>query len=215
MAVKGSHVDDNTEPPGRPAQRRRTRKAIVAATTELLANGATPTIAEIADAADVSRRTVYLHFPTLEQLLVDATLGALSQADVDRAIEPDEHDEDVEARLERMVRAVQGMSPEVERLGRQLIRLTVDADPETSSGTEVRRGYRRIEWIETALAPLRDQIERPAFDRLVAAIALVVGWEAMIVERDICGLSPQQAQELSVWAARSLLHATVREDRPR
>jgi AcrR family transcriptional regulator len=70
-----------------PGQRRRTRKAIVEATSELLRAGSTPTIAEIADAAEVSRRTVYLYFPTLEQLLIDATLGALSQAEVDEVIE--------------------------------------------------------------------------------------------------------------------------------
>ena len=45
---------------GRPAQRRRTRKAIVEAAKQLLASGRTPSIDEIARAADVSRRTVYL-----------------------------------------------------------------------------------------------------------------------------------------------------------
>src|SRR6478672_10276562 len=84
----------------RPAQRRRTRKAIVDATTALLARGATPSVADVAAAADVSRRTVYLYFPTFDQLLIDATVGALSQASVDRAIEGTsaENGEDVESR---------------------------------------------------------------------------------------------------------------------
>jgi hypothetical protein len=37
----------------------------VAATAELVQAGATPSVGEIADAADVSRRTVYTYFPTL------------------------------------------------------------------------------------------------------------------------------------------------------
>ena len=58
------------EESGRYRQKRRTRAAIVAATSELLRSGVTPSVGEIADAADVSRRTVYSYFPTLEQLLL-------------------------------------------------------------------------------------------------------------------------------------------------
>ena len=71
----------------RPAQRRRTRKAIVDATMALLARGDTPSAVSVAAAPDVSRRTVYLYFPSFDQLLIDATLGLLSQASIDRAIE--------------------------------------------------------------------------------------------------------------------------------
>jgi predicted DNA-binding transcriptional regulator YafY len=41
----------------------------------LLAQGAEPSVNDIAAAAEVSRRTVYMHFPTLDQLMLDATLG--------------------------------------------------------------------------------------------------------------------------------------------
>ncbi|WP_344836355.1 TetR/AcrR family transcriptional regulator [Nonomuraea dietziae] len=64
---------------GREAQRRRTRKAIVEAAAKLSAGGATPSIDEIAAAADVARRTIYSHFPTLDQLLIDATAGAINE----------------------------------------------------------------------------------------------------------------------------------------
>src|SRR5579862_2019093 len=63
---------------GRVAQRRRTRRAIVEATSRLLAAGADPSISEIAAAADVSRRTIYTYFPTLDQLLLDAAIGAMN-----------------------------------------------------------------------------------------------------------------------------------------
>ena len=93
----------------RPAQRRRTRKAIVDATMALLARGGKPSVEEVAAAADVSRRTVYLYFPTFDQLLIDATVGALSQTSVDRAIDAGREDDagdDVPKRVERMVRAL-------------------------------------------------------------------------------------------------------------
>lgn len=198
---------------GRPGQRRRTRRAIVDATTELLAAGRTPTISDIAAAADVSRRTVYMHFPSLEHLLLDATLGMLSQDDVDDVLASAAIGDDVESRVEAVARSLQQMTPEVERLGRQLIRLTVEADGGDAENGDVqtRRGYRRLQWIESALEPVRDSMEPERFEHLTNALAMVMGWEALIVQRDICGLDAAQGEELSVWAARALLDAAVRE----
>jgi len=200
MAVKRKRVD-------RPAQRRRTRKAIVDAAMALLAHGRTPSVADVAAAADVSRRTVYLHFPTFDQLLLDATIGALSQAPVAAAIERTAA-RDVEARVERLVRAMQDTTPEVERLGRALVRLTLDERPDAAGP---RRGYRRLEWIEGALEPWRTRLGPVRWRRLVHALAMVAGWEAMIVQRDVCALSPAEGATLSVWAARALMKAALKD----
>lgn len=210
MPVKRSSTRPAPGPSGRPAQRRRTRKAIVDATMALLAQGRTPSVADVASAADVSRRTVYLYFPTFEQLLIDATVGALSQSMVDRAIDAGD-DDDVEARVERMVRALHRVPPHVERLGRTLIRLTVAGEHGDGRAQDPRRGYRRVEWIESALAPWRRQLGAARFRRLVAAVAMVVGWEALIVQRDVCGLSASEGEELSVWAARAFVRASAPE----
>jgi AcrR family transcriptional regulator len=202
-----SDTDDRT---GRYRQRGRTRAAIVEATTELLAAGRTPSVAEIADAADVSRRTVYLHFPTIEQLLTDATLGMLSQRAIDDAIDSADTGNDVEARVEAMVRAIGRLSGETLALGRSLIRLTVDT-PASSEPGAPKRGYRRIAWIEKALEPLRDQISESGFERLVSALAMVVGWEALVVLEDLRGLDTDEQQDVSLWAAKALISATMRE----
>jgi AcrR family transcriptional regulator len=198
---------------GRVAQRRRTRKAIVDATIELLARGATPSVNDVAAAADVSRRTVYLYFPTFDQLLIDATVGALSQPAVERALSRAVPGQDEEARVEDMARAMQRVTPEIERLGRSLIRLTVDADERPSDHGKPRRGYRRLEWIESALAPCRARLDSSSWRRLVCAMAMVVGWEALIVQKDVCGLSASEGEDLSVWAARTLVRAALHEAR--
>ena len=202
MAVKRSGGE-------RPAQRRRTRKAIVAAAMALIARGDTPSVAEVAAAADVSRRTVFLHFPTFDQLLVDATVGLLSATPVERALAVPADADDLDHRVERFVRAMQHVTPKVERLGRALIRLTVDAPAAPTRAGQPRRGYRRIEWIESALAPSRGRLSPKQWRRLVAALAMVVGWEAMVVQRDVCALTPAEGEELSVWAAKALLRAAL------
>jgi AcrR family transcriptional regulator len=188
---------------GRERQRRRTRRAILDATVELLRRGEDPTVAEIAEAAEVSRRTVYLYFPTLEHLLADAALDA-SRGGIEPRFEASE---DPAERVEALVRAVQQGFAETEQLGRTIIRLTVGAPAAATGGGGPRRGYRRVEWIERALEPLRDTLPPERFERLVSALALVIGWESMIVLEDIRALTPAQAEEVCVWAARTLLAA--------
>lgn len=196
---------------GRTAQKRRTRKAIVAAAAELLAKGQTPSVTEVAAAADVSRRTVYMYFPTIEQLLIDAALQSITRETVGTVLDAMEDDPDVARRVETMTRAVQGMFVSTEPQGRTLLRLTLDTPPQDRPPNQPIRGYRRIEWIERALAPLRDQLDAPRFERLVSALAMVIGWESLIVARDIRALSVEEAQEVSAWAARTLVGATLKE----
>jgi AcrR family transcriptional regulator len=213
MRVNPTPVGSAGAPAQRPAQRRRTRKAIVDATIALLARGQTPSVTDVAAAADVSRRTVYLYFPSFDQLLLDATVGALTQASVDRAIEAEAANDDIHSRVERMVRALHRVSPEIERLGRELIRLTVVAESPQDGAHGPRRGYRRVEWIEAALSPWREQLGAVRWRRLVSALAMIVGWEALIVQRDVCGLSAAEGEALSVWAAHALVAASL-DERP-
>jgi len=193
---------------GRYRQRRRTRAAIVAAATRLLQEGVTPSMADIAAAADVSRRTVYLYFPTLEQLLIDATLGALSQHAVDEAIDAADRGDDADARVAAMVEAIASLSSETLPLGRSLIRLTVEDHEQREPGLP-RRGFRRMAWIEKAIEPLRDQLTPAQFERLLSGLAMVVGWEALIVLQDLRGLPSDEQQATTLWAARALIAASL------
>src|SRR3954452_23780802 len=122
---------ETSEDSGRFRQRRRTRAAIVDAAAELLRQGrAAPGVNEIAEAADVSRRTVYQYFPTVDQLLLDATLGLLSERSVDAAIDSADAGDDPVERGDAMIRALSDLSVQTMPLGRSIIRLTVDAAPE-------------------------------------------------------------------------------------
>jgi AcrR family transcriptional regulator len=195
---------------GRYRQRRRTRTAIVNAAADLLRSGRTaPGVNEIAEAADVSRRTVYQYFPTVEQLLLDATLGLLSQTPVDDAIDDADPGGDPADRVNAMISALTSLSSQTMPLGRSLIRLTVEAPAENTG--QPKRGYRRISWIERAIEPLRSDLDDAGFERLVSALAMVIGWEALIVMQDLRGLSPDEQTEVSAWAARALIQAALRD----
>jgi AcrR family transcriptional regulator len=186
---------------GRVAQRRRTRRAIVAAAAELLAEGVEPSVNDIALRADVSRRTVYLHFPTLDQLVLDATAGLINE-DVDAAlarVESDDPRDRVDVLVREMYRTMQRSLP----LGRKLIKLTVDA-PAPESGVP-RRGYRRVRWLEWAVEPMRKDLTNQQFEDLVSSLSLVIGWEAFIVLLDVRGLTATAARRVTIATALALI----------
>jgi AcrR family transcriptional regulator len=191
---------------GRVAQRRRTRKAIVEAATELLAEGAEPSVNDIASRADVSRRTVYLHFPTLDQLILDATAGLITE-DVDAAlsrVDSDDPHERVAVLVRETYRTMQRALP----LGRKLIKLTVEAP--VSESDVPRRGYRRVRWLEWAVEPMRGALTSQQFEDLVSSLSLVIGWEAFIVLLDVRGLSASAARRVTLSTALALVDAAQR-----
>ncbi len=196
---------------GRHNQRQRTRDDIIAATIGLLKSGAAPSMAEIAEAARVSRRTIYLHFPTIDQLQVDAKIGLLSQRAVDEGFELVDPGGDVEARVTAMIDAIIENARVTLPLGRSLIKLTVETPV---APDKPRRGYRRVAWIEKALSPLRDELSPREFERLVSALAIVIGWEGLIVLADVRALEPSDQRDTIVWTAHAILRAAL-ENRKR
>lgn len=190
---------------GRVAQRRRTRGAIVRATMDLLATGADPSVNDIAAAADVSRRTVYMHFPTLDQLLLDATIG-LMNVDVDAALER-VRSGDVRTRVRVLIAELYRTMRESLPLGRKLIRLTVEAPPPPDGAP--RRGHRRVMWLEWVVEPLRGTLPNRRLEELISALCLVIGWEAFIALIDVRGLSPKAAEAVTLRTATALLDAAT------
>jgi len=198
--------------PGRAAQRNRTRRAIVDATTRLIAAGKSPSAADIAQAAEVSRRTLYMYFPTLEQLLLDATVGALSQHAIEPFVASSGITDPVD-RIEQLTRAINRHAAETLPLGRSLIRLTVEGEAPLAGGP--RRGYRRVQWIEQALAPARDLLTPSEFERLVSALCVLIGWESNIVLEDVRGIEPKDADDVLTFAVRAVVEKALAESAAR
>jgi AcrR family transcriptional regulator len=192
----------------RDKQKRRTRRALVAAAGRLIAAGERPSVSEVAEAAEISVRTAYRYFPNVEQLTVEATLEATRQ-NMELSIEAGPPDELVVDRVDRLVDALQEMTLENETLLRQMIKFTIDRDP-IEPGVPPRPA-RRLEYVERAVSPLRERLAPEELDRLTFALAVVMGIESTLVLRDICGLESDEILAVQHWAARSLVRAAVPE----
>jgi AcrR family transcriptional regulator len=200
---------EGSEGAGRVNQKRRTRHAIVEAARALIEEGTTPTVAQAAEAATVSRTTAYRYFPTQESLLLEVSVN-LDVADI----------EDLVARppdgLEHTVRVIRALNQHVldeEVRYRMANRLYLDLWlSAVSAGEEapvVREGRRR-RWLTASLDGLLADLPPGTAERLVAALGLLAGAEAVIVLREVAELSGDDALDVTEWAARALIEATVR-----
>ncbi len=221
VAVKGldpvvelsimSVMDSGYLDAGRVNQKRRTRQALVAAASDLVRAGATPTVAEVADAASVSRTTAYRYFPTQEELLVNATLyGLLSRADghLTRIGRAAAADGPVAERVDAVVRGDDAMTLEAEAGLRSVLRASLAPD----AGTEARPANRES-WFRSALAPVRQELGERRFAKLVAALGLCCGIEARVVTKDVYGLDDRAGLDVKRWAAGTLVRGALEEAR--
>jgi AcrR family transcriptional regulator len=187
-------------------QKRRTRRALVEAAGRLIAAGGRPSVAEAAEAAEISARTAYRYFPSAEQLTVEATLEA-TRRNMELSIEAGRPEEPVGDRVDRLVDALAQMTLANENLLRQMIKFTVDRgliEPGVPP-----RPARRLEYVEQALAPLRGRLAPDELDRLTFALTVTMGIESTLVLRDICGLESSEILAVQHWSARALVEAAT------
>jgi hypothetical protein len=71
------------------------------------------------------------------------------------------------------------------------------------------RQNRRLPLIEEALAPVRAQLDAGDYERLCAALALVMGTESMVVFQDVLQMAETDAQDVTAWAVQALLQAAL------
>ncbi|MBA2518866.1 MAG: TetR/AcrR family transcriptional regulator [Chloroflexia bacterium] len=195
---------------GRMNQKRRTRAALMAAATELVRGGATPTVAQVAGAALVSKSTAYRYFPSQEALLAEALLEMVNQPELEAVYAAARTPGPAIARLDAVVRADHALVVKHEAAFRTAIRAMLA--PRADDPSEVpRRPGHRLRYLAEALAPLNDQLDAERLQRLVMALAMCVGMESIMVMVDICGLSPADGEEVKRWTAGALLQAALAE----
>jgi AcrR family transcriptional regulator len=193
---------------GRMHQKARTRDALIAATRELLAQGATPTMEGAAAAASISRTTAYRYFPNLRALLV-AAYPHIDQ----RSLLGHEPPADPVARLELVIedqtRRILTYEPEM----RAVLRLSLEPDASDRPALPMHRGL-RIGWIEDALAPLAGQMREIQLRRLIYGIGATLGIEALVWLTDIAQLSREEAVAIMRSNALGLLQTAIAADAP-
>ncbi len=195
---------------GRARQRHRTRKDLLSAAARLMKEGRTPSVAEVAEEALVSRATAYRYFPTPEALLVEAPIeGAVPTAEElfvgATSKDPEERIDKAEQALHKMVYANESQLRVM--LAKSLERGLQRAG---NNDTPIRQN-RRGPLIAAALEPARDRFDDAIYEKLQAALACFFGPESMVVFNDVLQMNRRQARDIKRWAVRALVRTALAE----
>jgi AcrR family transcriptional regulator len=186
----------------RDRQTQRTRRALIAAADELFEEGRVPTVAAVAQRADVGRATAYRYFPTQEALLLEATF--LGDSDPLRALLDDA--EAVADPAERVAQAVKrGAEWTLGREARLRMLLRASLDPE--GGTD--RPARRRAYIAKLLEPIADDLAPETRERLTGALTLLFGIDPIVAIADNSDIPRERIPEVLAWTAHELIEAAL------
>ena len=196
--------------PGR-GRRGRTWRKLLAESVAQLRKGRVPSIAEVAVGANVSRATAYRYLPTRSKLVNAVIAEAL--APVRKAV-PQQGD--ARRRLHELLDRTYSRFSEYEPHMRAALQLALEHQALEQAGLleeePFRRGQRH-EILKVAIAPLRARLAPADFDRLLKALAVVYGIEAMIILKDICGAGDRETKAVVHWMMDALLEASLKPKR--
>ncbi|SFP38506.1 regulatory protein, tetR family [Bradyrhizobium sp. Ghvi] len=190
------------ETDGRANQKRRTRQALMDAAIALRDEGRSPTFAEVAERALVSRATAYRYFSSLEALI--------SETATERGLVP----------LEQIWRPGDDPADGISRASREMMKLMLDDEIglhvmersfmavwlDNDAGARPPRPGRRMKFIVPIVEALKGELSSAARRRLAHALSMVMGSEAALAIRDIGGASVDEALAAAAWAARALVN---------
>lgn len=199
---------------GRTNQKLRTHIALVECAAQLVKAGKTFTVAEVADIARVGRTTAYRYFPTVEQLVVHASLHAITEVEKQSIGVELEGSTSPYERLRRVIEASDRSINEHEHLYRTMLVHSVNGDNQRDNDLPRRSGARKAV-LDSAIGSLKRELGERRYERLTATLSLFLGIEAAVVLRDVCLVSDEEAREIKVWGANVILQAALLESSQR
>ena len=175
----------------------------------LVRRGRIPSVAEVALAAKVSRATAYRYFPSRSKLVSAVIAEAL--APVRRAV-PQQGTP--KQRLHELLNRTYSRFSEYEPHMRAALQLALEHQSLERAGLLEEEPFRRgqrTDILATTLSPLKKELSKKTFQRLLHALAVVYGIEPMVILKDICGANDRETEAVVRWMMDALVDAALRD----
>ena len=198
---KKSHKKEDYLESGRIGQKRKTRELLLATAKKMLVKGENISVEQVALVAGISKATAYRYFSNKDILLKEASLqrGLMDKDDLFGDIDVC----NLNARIEKLI----DYHFEVLTTNEDVFRLYLGAIMQNSvrDKKNYSRGGKRILLIAEALLPLKKEISKETFDKMVNVISLLMGIESISILKDICGLENGSIQEMWKWMIQKII----------
>ena len=185
---------------GRINQKIKTRTKILNAAKNLMSESQKITLEEVAEKASVARATIYRYFPNIDLLFTEASLDI-------HFLSPQElYEKTAEMPLKQQILYIQNyyntMAQQHELIFRRYLSATMSESIESDKKV---RGARRVESMRLVLESVKTGMSKQEQVYLQNVSTVLMGIEAMIVTKDVCGLSDEESNKTLNWAIEKIL----------
>ena len=185
---------------GRVDQKNKTRTRILKAAKILMSKNRTISLEEVADKAKVSRATIYRYFPNIDLLCTEASLDI-------HYLSPAILSEKVKGRpLDKQILYIQNyynqLAQDHELIFRRYLSTVLN---ESIILKKKIRGARRVDAMTLVLDSFKKDMTKKELDNLKNIASILMGIEPLIVAKDVCGLTNEEANNTLKWGIEMIL----------
>lgn len=193
---------------GRVKQKLQTRTEILKAAKALMNKSKKISLEDVAEKANVSRATIYRYFPNVELLFMEASLDV-------HTLSVDELTEIVkEKSLAESILFLQNHYNQHALQNELIFRRYLSIALSESIGSKKKiRGARRVKALKDALKPFEKTISKREMDNLIYISSILMGIDALVVSKDVCGLDNESSREVLKWGIEMVLNGLFQDGR--
>jgi AcrR family transcriptional regulator len=209
FVLNKAEIESIEEPAQRNGPKARMRRLLLDQAGTMLCDGEIPSVAEVAARAGVSRATAYRYFPSRSKLITAVVEDSLGPVRTLASTIPDGRERIKELFIQTFPRF-----KEYEPQLRAALQLSLEHSALERAGKLTEEPYRRghrVKILSHAVGPLKPQLGKRRFGRLVRALSVIYGIEAYVVLRDIWGCGDKEIESIARWIANALLDTALRE----
>ncbi|MBT8238684.1 MAG: TetR/AcrR family transcriptional regulator [Croceitalea sp.] len=185
---------------GRINQKIKTRTSILNAAKHLMSKSTSITMEEVAQKAKVSRATMYRYFPNLELLYTEASLD-VHHLSPDLLMEKVAH-----MPLRERIFFIQSYYNKLAQDHELIFRRYLSAVLKASIISKKKiRGARRVAAMQLILDAYKKDFSSNNLKNLKNIASILMGMEPLIVAKDVCDLSNEEANETLHWGLEMIL----------
>ena len=188
---------------GRKTQKLKTRDKILRSTQKLLEKNKDISLEDVAKEADISRATIYRYYSSIDVLAAEAVL------DLNTKSSEDLYDEVKGKDLEEAILSMQDyynqLTIDNESGFRKYMSVVLNNDH-----SDKMRGARRKKSLMMLLDSKAQHMSAEEKENLANIATVLMGVEAFVVTKDVCGLDNEESKKLLNWGMERLLESILK-----